>query len=488
MKNFNKLSLLLLPALIMGCSNRNGNNSSNNQDCNNCILKEDVEIDFLCMSDRKYNDSLKNIIDSFKEIEPHIKVNLSNPLGSGNYANLENLVVAGFYKENYPDIVQCYPDNVVKYISRGYAINIDKYLTNATYGLSTEDQEDYIHAFIEEGQRYPVSGTYSLPFCKSTELMYYNADALIGVNLSAIDNTINAGNPLDATYLDSLTWEELFNKLCPALKTYNDNLPDNEKIMVVDVENDSAIFTYDSDENFFITLANQYGYGYTSINEQGKGSIDFDNPGMKNCMKMLNLAKKSGFLQTKITYDDYVSDLFVKRKCLFTVSSTAGLSYNYNNNNPFKIGVAKIPYASGKSYSSINQGPSVCILDHKDENRSLAAYLFWKHLTNKINSSSWALDTGYMGIRKSSYESEEYIAAINDKSEDLYKQAVASNLKKIVEVSSSTFNTSVFKGSSNARKNVGLLLSDCLLSNDIDAEIDDLFAYYSNDTKQFLDN
>ncbi len=209
---------------------------------------------------------------------------------------------------------------------------------------------------------------------------------------------------------------------------------------------------------------------------------------MKNCMKMLNSAKKSGFLQTKITYDDYVSGLFVKRKCLFTVSSTAGLSYNYNFTNPFKIGVAKIPYASGKNYSSINQGPSVCILDHKDENRSLAAYLFWKHLTNKTNSSSWALDTGYMGIRKSSYESEEYIAAINDKSEDLYKQAVSSNLKKIVEVSSSTFNTSVFRGSSNARKNVGLLLSDCLLSNDIDAKIDDLFAYYSNDTKQFLDN
>jgi ABC-type glycerol-3-phosphate transport system substrate-binding protein len=205
-------------------------------------------------------------------------------------------------------------------------------------------------------------------------------------------------------------------------------------------------------------------------------------------MKMLNSAKKSGFLQTKITYDDYVSELFTKRKCLFTVSSTAGLSYNYNSSNPFKIGVAKIPHADGKDFSCINQGPSVCILDHKDENRSLASYLFWKHLTNKANSSSWALDTGYMGIRNSSYQSEEYIAAINDKSEDLYKQAVADNLKKIVEVSSTTFNTPVFRGSSNARKNVGLLLSDCLLSNDIDNEIDDLFAYYSNDAKQYLND
>ena len=488
MKNWNKLSILLLPAFLVSCSNRSTNNSNNNKDDGDFIIKENVEIDFLCMSDRKYNDSLKNIIEDFKNVEPNIKVNLSNPLGSGNYANLENIVVAGFFKEKYPDIVQCYPDNVVKYISRGYAVNIDKYLENQSYGLTDDDKNDYIKSFLEEGKQYTTSGTFSLPFCKSTELMYYNADALLGVDLSSIDSAINNGEPLNESYLDNLTWEELFNKLCPALKIYNDSLSASEKILVIDEQNDSAFFTYDSDENFFITLSDQYGYGYTSINEQGKGSIDFDNPGMKSCMKMLNSAKKSGFLQTKITYDDYVSELFTKRKCLFTVSSTAGLSYNYNSSNPFKIGVAKLPHADGKDYSCINQGPSVCILDHKDENRSLASYLFWKHLTNKANSSSWALDTGYMGIRNSSYQSEEYIAAINDKSEDLYKKAVADNLKKIVEVSSTTFNTSVFRGSSNARKNVGLLLSDCLLSNDIDNEIDDLFAYYANDAKQYLDN
>ena len=484
MKNWQKTSLLLLPFFLIGCSSSNKNKNKSDDTQENCFIKEDVEISFLCMSDAKYNELLKGMIADFKKQEPHVTVNLSNPLGSGNYANLENIVVSGFLKENYPDIVQCYPDNVVKYIARGFALKLDKYLNNESYGILGEEKADYIDSFLKEGQKYAVEGTYSLPFCKSTELLYYHAKELIGLNLSAIDSTINEGNALTAEYLDNLTWEELFDKLCPAIKTYNDALPSSEKLYVEGT--DSAIFTYDSDENFFITLADQYGYGYTSIDANGVGSIDYNNDGMKQLMKKLNSAKKNGFLQTKYTHDDYVSSLFQQKNCLFTVSSTAGLSYNYNRNAPFEIGVAKIPHATGKEYSSINQGPSLCILDHKDENRALASYLFWKHITSKTNSIDWTIHTGYMGIRNSSYISDEYKAATSytDKS-DLEKLAISDNLKKIQDVKESTFNTYVFRGSSNARKNAGLLLKACLLSADIDAEIDALFLDSVADTEKY---
>ncbi len=487
MKNYRKLFVLLLPFLLMGCSNNNKNKDSDTGKDENCIIKDDVEISFLCMSDGKYNELLKNIIASFKNVEPHVTVNLSNPLGSGNYSNLENIVVSGFLKENYPDIVQCYPDNVVKYIARGFALNLDPYLNNEKYGILGEEKTDYIEAFMNEGRSYTTEGTYSLPFCKSTELLYYHAEALIGIDLSSIDSSINNGQPLDATYLDNLSWEELFDKLCPAIKTRNDTLPASEKLYVE--SEDSAIFTYDSDENFFITLADQYNYGYTSINENGQGSIDYDNAGMKQLMKKLNSAKKNGFLQTKYTFNDYVSSLFQEKKCLFTVSSTAGLSYNYNKTHPFEIGIARIPHAEGKDYSSINQGPSVCILDHKDENRALAAYLFWKHLTDKTNSVDWTIHTGYMGIRNSSYTSDAYIEASSyNQKDDLEKLATSQNLKKIIDVRESTFNTYVFRGSSNARKNVGHLLRDCLLSADIDAEIDNLFSQSAEDARKYTIN
>ncbi len=492
-----RLPLLILPALLLGscASNQESSVSSaeEGKSCENCVIKTKTEIEFLCMVDGSYYSLLQQMVDAFEAEEPNIKVNLTNPLGSGNYNTLEKTVVAGFFKEDYPDLVQCYPDNVIKYHDRGYVVNVDKYRANPEYGIDSDG--DYIASFLEEGASYADEGTYSLPFCKSTELLYYNADVLIGLDLSDVDSSINNGKALDAAYLDSLTWEELFDHLCPAIMTYNDGLSDEEKILKM--TDNTGVFTYDSDENLFITLAQQYGYGYTSFDENGKGSIDYDNDGMKNLMRTLNQAKKKGYLQTKKTYNDYVSYLFQNREALFTVSSTAGLSYNFVSEYdaqhkglvPFSVGVAKIPHAKGKDYTSINQGPSVCILDHKDENRSSASYLLWAYLTNPENAKNWSLTTGYIGVRNSVYTSEEYqkMITVTDDS-TIYERGAADNLKKIAEVKEMTYNTSVFRGSGNARTNVGLLVDDCLSADDLDSVIDALFAASVADTESYLGN
>ena len=480
---------LLLPLLLSGCSSQKENgNSDKTIDDKDAIIKEDVTINFLSMTDGKYLTTLQSIVDDFMNVEPHVKVNIYNPLGTGNYNTLEKYVVAGFFKEDYPDIVQCYPDNVVKYISHGYAVALDKYLDNETYGVRKTSNNDYIETFMNEGSAYDKVGTtYSLPFCKSTELMYYNEDALLGLDLSTVDSSINSGLPLTEEYLDSLTWEEFYDKLCPALVLENSNRADDNKLFKEDES--SCILAVDSDENYFITLAEQYGYGYTSVDENGNGSIDFDNPEMKNLIKKLKTYRDNKYLQTRGTYLDYVSSLFTGKKALFTISSTAGLSYNIpgKNDEPFSVGVARIPYAAGRNYLSINQGPSLCVLDHKDENRSLASYLLWKHITNETNATKWALSTGYMGIRNSTYTSPEYIATLTPgENASEFEKVEAKNFKKIADVREHTFNTALFKGSSNARTNVGKLLKDCLNSNDLDSDIDDLFKSYSDEAKSHL--
>ena len=484
--NKKHICLLLIPFLLSSCGNKNqGQSSSSEIDDSNAIIKEDVTINFLSMTDGSYLSTLKSIVNSLSEVEPHIKVNIYNPLGTGNYNILENYVVAGFFKEDYPDMVQCYSDNVVKYISHGYAVKLNDYINNETYGIH---DQDYIKAFMDEGSSYDKEGsTYSLPFCKSTELMYYNEDVLLNLDLSDVDNTINNGEPLTDAYLNNLTWEEFFGRLCPALKAKNASLSDDEKLYKEGKS--SCILAVDSDENFFITLANQYGYGYTSVNDDGSGNIEFDNPNMKNLMKTLKSAKDNGYLQTRGTYVDYVSSLFTNREALFTISSTAGLSYNVPSakQEQFLLGVTRIPYAEGHEYTSINQGPSVCILDHKDETRSLASYLLWKHITSVENAIIWTLSTGYMGIRGSTYTSDAYQEALSPAADATpYEIAEARNFKKISEVRDSMFNTALFIGSSNARSNAGKLLTDCLNSEDLDSEIDELFKKYSDETKKHL--
>ncbi len=485
MKKASAPFLFIAPALLLSCAqNAEGSTTISPSESGEEVENKPVQIQFLCMVNDNYRPTLESIIDSFEEQNPHINVVLVNPKGSGSYANIEKVVISGFFEEDYPDIVQCYPDNAIKYIAQGYAIDADRFLNDPEVGLSEEERKDYIGTFLEEGANYPnAEGTYSLPFCKSTELMYYNASKLLGLDLSSYDASINQGEPLDAAYLDQITWEDLFDHLCPALEAYNNAQAEDEKIYV-QTEN-TGIVTYDSDENFFITLAEQYGYGYTSVDENHKGKIDFNNDSMKGIVKWLNQAKNKHYLNTRYGYKTFVSGLFQRGESLFTISSNAGLAYNFNRDDPFEIGVAHIPHPEGKDYMSINQGPSVCLLDHKDDHRALASYLLWRHLTNAENSSKWALATGYMGIRSSSYQTEAYQEAIANRS-DLLAQATSDNLQRIAEIQDSTFNTAVFRGSSNVRTNVGLLLRDCLNSQDIDNDIDGLFDKYYGESNKFI--
>ena len=477
------VAMLLTTLLISGCSSNNNKNKNEGISDENYLIKEDTTIEFLSMLNGEYITHAETLIKSFEKQEPHVKVILSNPLGSGNYSMLEKTVIAGFFKEDYPDLVQCYPDNVVKYIAKDKAYNVDNYINNPTYGLSEEEKQDYISSFMQEGQGYKEEGTYSLPYCKSTELMYYNAEVLLGLTISGINNS----NPIDEAYLNNLTWEELFDNLCPKLEEYNATLAEGKKILS---DSSRAIVTYDSDENLFITLAKQYDYGYTSYDkEHDTASIDFDNPEMKSLISKFKSYKDKGYFETKYSYGTYVSSLFTAKNSLFTISSTAGVSYNFNDKNPFRVGVARLPHASsqGNDYCSINQGPSLCVLDHKDNNRSLASFLLWKYMTSKENSTFWSLKTGYMPIRNSSFTSEDYLASsVVDEETTLKEQLEIDNRNKIAEVKEMTFNTPLFRGSGNARTNVGLLVRDCLLSTDLASEIDEIFASYAEDARSYI--
>lgn len=416
-----------------------------------------------------YVTELENIVNAFQKIEPNVTVHLEKQ--NGGYDGLKTTVINGIAAGNTPDLVLAYPDHVAEYLDYGIAVDADPYINNEEYGWTEEEYNDVIPNFMEEGQSYSIPGTYSLPMAKSTEAMFYNEDVLIGLDLSAYDSTINNGEALDADYLNNLTWEELFNKLCPAITAYNDAQPATEKILL---ENEAyhGIFAYDSDDNLFITLAKQYGYGYTELNETtGTGEILFNNPEMKSLMKVFNDAANKGYIITKGTSGgNYTNEFFTKQNTLFSVGSTGG--YKYQVADTFDVGVANIPRAEGKDYYVINQGPSIAMLETNKantENRKLATWLFYKFLTNAENTLYWGTQTGYMPVRLSSYESDAYLdyISLEGKSEyspellaakvGVYSQTIAS--------SGSLFVSAVFKGSSTARQQAASVMSQVLLAS-----------------------
>ena len=240
-----------------------------------------------------YQTQIENMIESFKEVAPHVTV--VNTKVSGSYDDLKTQVIQGFPTDNYPDLALAYPDHVADYLDYNKAANMESYMNDPKIGWTAESKDDVIENYLVEGQSYSVEGTYSLPFCKSTEAMYYNASVLVGLNLSTIDPTINGGDALTEAYLNNLTWEELFNKLCPAIIAYNKTLDAKSKILNEAEDGKWAVVGYDSDDNLFITLAEQYGFDYTSIDSAtGKGQANWNTPEMKNLMKQFFFWKLCG--------------------------------------------------------------------------------------------------------------------------------------------------------------------------------------------------
>lgn len=431
---------------------------------------KDVNITLWTTAGETAQTILDDYIAKFNELEPRIKI--TNNKISGSYDDLKNQIITGFSSDSYPDIAYCYPDHVAEYLYYGKAAKLDDYINDPVYGWSAEDLEDIVPAFIEEGQQYSAEGTYSVPFSKSTEAMFYNP-IIIGLDLSDYDKTIGDNGTITEDYINNITWEEMFEHLAPALKKYNDAQPAETKIYDSTDEN-SAIIGYDSDDNLFITLAKQYGYDYTSIDPiTGKGKIGFVNDGMKSLMKMLNKAAVDKLFITKGKTGDYVNTLFTERKVLFSIGSTGGITYQYSDAAKFVPSVAGVPQAGTENPTKavMSQGPSMVVLTHPigggnsavDKDRIMASWLFYRFMVNEENSTRWALNsTGYMPLRYSCYESAAYTNAATETGKDGLELLIARGMKYYQTASDEMFTSPVFIGSSECRNQAGSIVTQVM--------------------------
>lgn len=423
-----------------------------------------VEINFWNVKGGAYQSAIEVAIETFKELEPNVTVN--NVKQTASISTLPDVVTKGFTSGVYPDIVESYPDAVASYLDYEKVVDLEKYIDHKDYGWTAEEKADYIPAYLEEGRQYLVEGTYSLPFSKSTEVLIYNKTLLEGINLSSIDSTINNGRPINTRYLKSLTWDEFFNKLCPALLKYNEGLGDEDKILDTTQAN-WAVLGYDSDANFAITLTQQYGLPYTSLDRDNyKGSADFNVSSVADKFEWVKEMAEKHYIVTGEPVGGYTNGLYEKSAVLFTVSSTGGLKYTVDSTQGYELGVGYLPRpAEGEgTLKTISQGPSLCLLKHESdpnaELRELASWLFYKHLTNYENGLKWALEGGYSPIRFSVMNSEEYQTAVDPESAGAVDSLnyLMANVNKLVseqEFQDSLYTTPAFKGSATARTALG---------------------------------
>ena len=474
-----RLSIVAVSALLVltGCGNTTAPSAVEGEH----YIKEPTKITIWTTFNDTYKAIIDNAIEEFKTLEPNVEI--ENIKQQGSYDDLKKMVVDGFAVDNYPDMVAAYPDSVADFINNAKALDIEPYMTDKDFGWTQDDIADIPEAYLEAGQKYSIPGTYSLPASKSTEAMYYNQDILIGLDLSSIDATINGGNPLNDAYLKNLTWEELFEHLVPALDTYNQTT----QIIDSTTYEDWAWVGYDSDDNLFITLAEQYGYGYTAINQTtGKGEILFNNQGMKDLMTKFAGYNANHYFTTKGVINTNVNYRSTKDAMLFSIGSTGGVKYQFDSSNKHNVGVALIPQAAGKAKKVISQGPDFAFLNHDSENRAKAIWLFYKLFTSKKYNTAWATTTGYSPIRYSVLETADYQKYIDssNKEDKSLARLEALNAEYASSVLDYLFTSPVFKGSSQARVEVGKIYAACVTAgSSLSSQIDTIFSTAVDNTK-----
>lgn len=384
---------------------------------------------------------LDRMIEEFETANPDVKI---EAYSQGGYSDIAKKINDAIPAGTTPTMSFCYPDNVASYMTSGAIENMEEYVTNSEYGFTAEEKgvEDFVTAYWDEGKTYPEAGLYSVPYAKSTEVIFYNATIF-----KAYGWTVPT------------TWDEMWS-LCQTIKT---TLGDAVEYPL----------GYDSDSNLFITMCEQNGIPYTTKSGEGADHYLFVNAQAKDMVTSLKEKYTSKLMITKGCNSNatYTSTMFTNSKILMSIGSTGGTTYNKSLN--FEVGVAPIPGTSTNRHV-VSQGPSICFFKRASKAEKIAAWKFYKHITNADNSAAFAISTGYEPVRKSSLVSPAFKAYLDEGGENYITPnggnllATAANCTKDF-YDGQYFYSDVFNGSAQARDAVGGIISNVFLgTKDVD--------------------
>lgn len=394
---------------------------------------------------------MNNIIKEFNKVYPNITIKLED---KGRYWDIDE-AISGVLStpDKLPSMAVCYPDYVVGYLDSGNVLNMDPYMSDSNYGLgvkpksgsttevetdSTTAKDDLNNAFLKEGQEYIEKGTYSLPWYKNSEALFYNVDVLdqyLGkgnYDLTNWEDIIDAGRKLlamDNIVTDISAWDDTANDCVvkPHTVTW-------EKGKVTPIG-------YDSTDNLYITFSEMMNVPYGgNEDENGDGKINKSeavkfytegsgaNEKAVQMVKMLKSWYDEGLITTSSIIDpegdEGVWNYYTyNQECFIYINGSKNAWYgsaNYFRGEALPTPVIDggmleaTPTVTNKTSKSkaMSQGANI-VFFNKSKVENIAAWLFYKFMTNSMNSASTAVTMSSMPVRATSYD-EDAITAITE--------------------------------------------------------------------------
>ena len=134
----------------------------------------------------------------------------------GGYDDVKKAVIGDLQGQMQPNLTYCYADHVAQSLTTGKVIDLNRYIKSAN-GFTAEEIADFIPGYYNEGKAtnysnyaaygYADDAMLTLPYVKSTEVLYYNATAL---KEAGVTEVVKDAEGNDVTVVDvPETWDEV---------------------------------------------------------------------------------------------------------------------------------------------------------------------------------------------------------------------------------------------------------------------------------------
>ena len=145
-----------------------------------------IKITFWHTMGQANQKTLNNMIEAFNKIPGNENIVVEH-VAQGDYSGIYEKIQKAIPAKTTPTMAYCYPDHVADYLDAKSVVDLTDLMNDPEIGYTStnlsktdanykieDDANDFISTFLKEGQEYAQKGTYSLPFSKSTEVMFYN--------------------------------------------------------------------------------------------------------------------------------------------------------------------------------------------------------------------------------------------------------------------------------------------------------------------------
>lgn len=428
-----------------------------------------IKVEFWHSFGHAIQEQLDYLIEDFElEMkEQGINITVKSISTGGGYDGLRKRVNMGTRSNSIPTMILGYPDHFANYIENGILLPLNPFVetTDEEIALPSGGKDDFVQSYWNEVQVKDKKGKdiiSGIPFNKSTEVMAYNAN-FVEPYLVKLGYAAKLGDAWE-----NPTWEQVMKVSEEIKKDLNAAKASNTPLTFKHGDTRSTVpltaadkypVIVDSTSNLFITATRQWGGEgkYTRIGANNEGEVVFDNPSVKAALGYFQQNAKAGFWQIPEKLNEsYGSNVLRAREAFITIGSTAGIKNN--TSDAFDTKVTTYPQKAGSENKAvIQQGTNAAILSKNSNNYTrLAAWLLIRHLTNAENTATFSRKTGYLPVRTSAFESNDYQDFMN--TNDPFDLPVARAVTAGYNSRAYSYTDPAFSGSSIVRDEVGNLM------------------------------